>query len=138
MVSKQLVKKLLTSIVTLSLVAGCATKSGEIMPTYVSPLQYSNFNCDQIRAEAQRIHVRASQMTGIVDEKAQNANVGTAVAVVLFWPAAFWAASTGATMEQRAELARLKGEQEALAQAAIQNKCQGIVLQEPTKPKPEN
>lgn len=130
--------KALALTVAVTLASGCATKSGEIMPTYVSPLQYSNFNCDQIRAEAQRIHVRASQMTGIVDEKAQNANVGTAVAVVLFWPAAFWAASSGATMEQRAELARLKGEQEALAQAAIQNKCQGIVFQEPAKPKAEN
>ena len=44
----------------------------------------------------------------------------TAVAVVIFWPAAFMVKGDG---QQAAECARLKGEMEALEKLAIQKKC---------------
>lgn len=123
----------LTALVVATFASGCATKASDVTAVYVSPLQYANYDCSQLRAETQRLHVRVQQITGIVDEKANNTNIATAATVVLFWPAAFFV-SSGASKEQQAELARLKGEQEALQQAAIQNKCPGVVT--PIEPKP--
>lgn len=75
-----------------------------------------------------RLQVRATQIGGAFDERANQANLATAATVVLFWPAAFFVAG-GGNKEQQAELARLKGEQDALQQAAIQLKCEGLVTQ---------
>ena len=42
--------------------------------------------------------------------------------MVLFWPALF---ALGGTKQQEAEYARLRGEYDAVQQAAIQKKCPG-------------
>jgi hypothetical protein len=51
----------------------------------------------------------------------------TGAAIVLFWPAAFFVKGDG---QNAAELARLKGEFEAIEQASIQKNC-GIRFQRP-------
>ncbi len=71
--------------------------------------------------EANRIQIRASQMGARIDQSASNGNLATAAAVVIFWPAAFFTGS--GNKEQQAEFARLKGEKDAVDQAAIQKKC---------------
>ena len=86
------------------LLSGCATTSTDISAVYVSPLQYANFDCDQLAMEGQRIQVRASQMGARIDQSASNGNMATAVAVVIFWPAAFFTGS--GNKEQQAEFAR--------------------------------
>lgn len=100
--------------------AGCADKSGEIPSTYVSPMQYQNYSCNQLSQEAQRVSARAAQTAGVQDEQASSDAVATGVAIVLFWPAAFF---VGGNKENRAELARLKGELEAIEQVSIQKNC---------------
>ena len=100
--------------------AGCAQKSTEIAPHYVSPLQYQSFSCRQITEEAQRVSGQASRLTGVQDKKAQDDAVATGVALVLFWPAAFFVRGNG---ENADELARLKGELNALEQASIRKNC---------------
>ena len=82
-------------------------------------------------AELQRLQVRATQIGGAFDERANQANLATAATVLLFWPAAFFVG--GGNKEQQAELARLKGEQDAIQQAAIQRKCEGLVQSAPVK-----
>jgi hypothetical protein len=64
----------------------------------------------------------------VQDEKATGDAVATGVALVLFWPAAFFIKGDGATA---AELGRLKGEFEALEKVSIQKGC-GIRFQRPT------
>ncbi|MFZ6643047.1 hypothetical protein ACO0LL_25225 [Undibacterium sp. TC4M20W] len=123
-------KKLPYIALSMSLLAGCATTSKDISAVYISPLQYSTYDCDQLAMEGQRIQVRASQMGARIDQSASNGNLATAAAVVIFWPAAFFTGS--GNKEQQAEFARLKGEKEALDQAVIQKKCFNTPSQLPT------
>ncbi|MCM2562892.1 hypothetical protein M8756_12090 [Lutimaribacter sp. EGI FJ00015] len=51
------------------------------------------------------------------DQNAQGDAIATGVALVLFWPAAFF---VGGDKENAAERSRLKGEMEASEQASIQ------------------
>lgn len=102
---------------------GCATASKDLTATYVSPLQYQGYDCDQIRAEAQRIQTRVLQLGGRLDEAASNDKGIMAVGLIIFWPALF---ALGGTKQQEAEFSRLKGEYDALEQQAVIKKCPGI------------
>src|SRR5262245_745775 len=110
-----------------ALIAGCASSSAEVRPSYVSPLQYQNLSCQQLGAEAERVSRRASEVSGVQDSNKTSDAWVTGAAIVLFWPAAFFVKGDGPTA---AELARLKGEFEAIEQASIQKNC-GLRFQRP-------
>ena len=118
---KRPVAAVLSAAVALS---GCATASKDIAASYISPMQYQSYDCDQITGEVQRIQVRVSQLGGRLDEAASNDKALAGVGIVLFWPALF---ALGGTKQQEAEYARLKGEYDAIQQAAIVKKCSGAV-----------
>ena len=99
---------------------GCASSSDKISAQYVSPLQFSNYDCAQLGMEAQRISGRVAQLSGVQDQKATNDAIVTGVAIVVFWPAAFL---IGGNDHNSAELSRLKGEFESIEQVSIQKKC---------------
>ena len=105
--------------VAMSLI-GCATSSKDISSTYVSPLQYQNYDCNQLTLEAQRIQSRVVETGGRLDQAAANDKALVGVGAILFWPALF---ALGGTKNQEAEFARLKGEYDALQKAAIERKC---------------
>ena len=107
-------------LVCVGLLAGCAQKSENITASYVSPLQYSDYNCRQLAAEAGRISTRAAEVSGVQDKQAQNDAVAVGAAVVLFWPAAFFIKGN---KTNAAEIGRLKGELEAIEKASIQRDC---------------
>tara|TARA_B110001452_G_C15025610_1_gene358454 strand:- start:148 stop:501 length:354 start_codon:yes stop_codon:yes gene_type:complete len=113
-------KKLFVYLVCLSFVASCSNASKDIAAIYVSPQQYSNYDCDQTRAEMQRVAGKVRSLTGQLDKNAGNDNITTGVSLILFWPAVFF---LGGTKEEEAEYARLKGEYDALEQASILKKC---------------
>lgn len=77
------------------LVSGCASSSQEITASYVSPIQYQPYSCEQIAAEAERVSTRVSQISGVQDSKATSDAVATGVAIVIFWPAAFMISGVG-------------------------------------------
>jgi hypothetical protein len=104
---------------------GCASSSSEITPQYISPIQYQGLTCQQIGQEAERVSQRAAQIAGVQDEKSSNDAVAMGVGLVLFWPSLFFIKGDGQTA---AELARLRGEFEALEQQSIQKNC-GISFQ---------
>jgi hypothetical protein len=106
--------------VALIVLAGCASSADKVGPQYVSPLQYSAYDCNQLSLEAQRITSRVGHLSGVQDQKATNDAIATGVAIVVFWPAAFL---VGGNDQNTAELARLKGEFETIEQVAIQKKC---------------
>ena len=106
--------------VTLGICAGCASSSDKIGAQYVSPLQYTSYDCGQLSMEAQRISSRVAQLAGVQDQKATNDAIATGVALVIFWPAAFL---VGGNDHNSAELGRLKGEFETIEQVSIQKKC---------------
>lgn len=103
---------------------GCATASKDISATYVSPIQYQTYDCAQLSGEIQRVQTRASQLSGRLDEAAANDKAIAGVGAILFWPALF---ALGGTKQQEADYARLKGEYDALQQAAVARKCPGAV-----------
>jgi outer membrane murein-binding lipoprotein Lpp len=112
--------RVFAAVVALPFLSGCASKSSDIQAAYVSPIQYQNYSCDQLLAEGQRVSARAAMVSGQQDDKRTSDAVMTGVAVVVFWPALFALEGDGQTA---AELARLKGELEAVEKASIQKNC---------------
>lgn len=82
-------------------------------------MQYGSYDCDQIRAEMVRVSSRVKEVAGAQQRQARNDAVAVGVGLVLFWPALFFLMSD----DQKEELARMKGEYDALESAAIQKKC---------------
>lgn len=109
-----------TAVVVSIALAGCATSSKDIASVYVSPMTYANYDCQQLIAETARIQGRANQIGGRLDEAASNDKAIMGVGMVLFWPALF---ALGGTKAQEAEYAQLKGQADAVQQAAIEKKC---------------
>jgi len=104
---------------------GCSTTSKDITATYVSPMQYQQYDCEQLASESQRIQIRVNQLGGRLDEAATHDKEITAGAII-FWPALF---ALGGTKQQEAEYARMKGEYDAVQQVAITKKCSSVVPQ---------
>jgi hypothetical protein len=112
--------------VSLSLLAaGCASRSEDVAASYVSPTMYSSYGCRELNAEAQRVSAAAAAASGAQDSQRTKDAVATTAALVVFWPAAFFVSGNNA---QTAELARLKGQMQAVEGASIQKKC-GISFQ---------
>jgi hypothetical protein len=110
----------LAALIVPLVLAGCASKSADIAPAYVSPVLYQGYTCQQLAQEAQGVSTRAAQVSGAQDKKRTDDQIATGVAVVVFWPAAFLVGGDG---PQAAELAQLKGQMTAIEQASIQKKC---------------
>jgi hypothetical protein len=100
--------------------AGCASNSDKIAAAYVSPLQYESYTCRQLAEEAQRVSARASAAAGAQDSQATKDTVATTAAIIIFWPAAFFVQGD---KQNAAELARLKGEMDAIEQTSIRKNC---------------
>lgn len=106
------------------MLAGCATPPKDIAPTYVSTSLYQNLNCTQLKAEAEAVSSRAAAAFGRQEQNRGRDVAMTTVSVVLFWPAAFFMKGDGA---DAAEVARLKGEMQAIEQVNRTKNC-GIVF----------
>jgi hypothetical protein len=117
-------KKLIVGLLAVNLLVGCATASKDIASTYVSPLQYQTYSCEQMKAESSRIGMRLSEISGSLDSAASNDKVLVGVSLILFWPAAL---ALGGNKAQEAEYARLKGEYDTLGKEMIVRKCPGVV-----------
>ena len=100
--------------------AGCATAPEDIAPAYVSPVAYKGLSCNQIAAEMQRVSAAAQQASGVQQKNRTQDKWLTAATIVVFWPAAFFTHGDGANA---AQLARLKGEMQALQQTANLKRC---------------
>jgi hypothetical protein len=98
----------------------CASVADTIAAVYVSPIQYENYRCQQLAAEAERVSRRAAELYGVQDSKASNGAVATTAAIILLWPAAFLVKGDGQTA---AELGRMKGEFETVEKVSIEKKC---------------
>ena len=123
----------LFALASAAVLAGCAKDADQVSATYVSPILYENYTCPQLAEEAQRVSSRAAQASGVQDSKATNDKVAMGVGLVIFWPALLF---TKGNDENTAELARLKGQMDAIEQASIRKRC-GITFQHaPPSPPP--
>lgn len=127
-------KKTIAISVSISIaLMGCASASKDISTTYISPMQYQAYDCDQLSSEVQRVQVRVNQLGGRLDEAASNDKALMGVGMILFWPALF---ALGGTKQQEAEYSRLKGEYEAIQQASVTKKCPGLIPAAKPEPSP--
>jgi hypothetical protein len=99
--------------------AGCASHAENIQASYVSPMEYHDYSCRQIRAEMVRLSRKVSEISGAQDRQAGNDSAAMGVGLILFWPALFFLAGN----DHHTELAQLKGQYDALQEAAIQKNC---------------
>jgi hypothetical protein len=113
-------------------IAGCAKDSSQVGATYVSPVLYEGYTCPQLAEEAQRVSSRASQASGVQDQKATNDAVAMGVGLIVVWPALLFIKGND---ENTAELARLKGQMDAIEEASIKKRC-GIRFQHAPPPPP--
>ena len=113
-------RTVITAALCASIVAGCASAPVNISAAYVSPIQYSGYDCDQVRAELLRVSGKVREVAGAQKQQATNDAIAMGVGLVLFWPALFFLAGGN---DRKEELSRLKGEYDALEQAAIQKNC---------------
>ena len=110
-----------------ALLGACASSSGKIGATYVSPVAYQSYTCQQLALEAQSVSARAATLSGAQDSQRSKDQLATAAAIVIFWPAAFL---VGGDKQTAAELAQMKGQMTAIEQASIARKC-NIEFQKP-------
>lgn len=96
--------------------AGCASKSRDVVPSYVSPIQYGSWTCAQLSSEAYRIQNRLAYVSGIQDTHARFDSI---VAVVP-GSVALMHGDDG----QTTDIARLKGELDAAERAYVMKACQ--------------
>jgi hypothetical protein len=120
------------SIITAFSLAGCASKSADIAPAYVSPLTYQSFTCQQLAAEAQRVSAAATTAAGQQDSQATKDAVATTVGVLILWPTFFLVQGD---KQNAAQLAQLKGEMDAIEKTSIQKNC-GIQFRAAPPPPP--
>jgi hypothetical protein len=99
---------------------GCASKSENIEPTYLSPQLYGDLSCSQLEAEAQRVSRRAQAAAGQQDKNRKNDIIKTTVGVVVFWPILFANSGDGPVA---AELANLKGQMKAIETMSKKKNC---------------
>ena len=110
---------LITLVLFLPITTGCSTKAKNVNASYVSPLQYQSYNCNQVGQELVRVNHRVLEVTGQQDDSANKDAVALGVGLVLFWPALFFMIGG----DKKEELGRLKGEYEALESMAIAKEC---------------
>lgn len=116
-----MINRTLTTVICAAIaLAGCSTASKDISATYVSPMQYQSYDCEQLNQEARRIQARVVELGGRLDQAASNDKALVGVGMILFWPALF---ALGGTKQQEAEYGRLRGEYEAVQQAQITQRC---------------
>jgi hypothetical protein len=125
------IKVLVAGVCALA-VSGCAKDASEVGATYISPILYENYTCPQLAEEATRVSSRAAQAAGVQDQRATGDKVAMGVGLIVFWPALFF---TKGNDENTAELARLKGQMDAIEQASIKKRC-GITFQHAPPPPP--
>jgi hypothetical protein len=80
-------------ICTAIALSGCATATNDIVPTPVSPIQYSSYDCDRLTSALRRMYARAGELADLGDNA------------------------------EPAEYARLITEHDALREAARMKKC---------------
>lgn len=106
------------ALVLAAALAGCASQPDRIVPRSTSTLNYSQYNCAALSAELQRVNDGLSELVG---RQSTAASTDTALTIggFVLWPV--WL-GLAATDNHRDEIARLKGEGEAVLQA-IRLRC---------------
>ena len=113
--------KRLAILLTTVFIVSCATNPNKITSAYVSPMQFSNYDCDQIALEQANVERRVAQLYNTLAAEAKGDRWQMGVGMVLFWPTLF--ALEGGDSPAAGEYALMKGQYQALQTASVQKKC---------------
>ena len=111
--------KTITALTAAASISACAASPESIAPAYVSPTAYSGQTCGQLNVAAAQLNARLATATGQQAKQASNDAALTAVALLLFWPAAF---AIGGN-DQSPAIAQMRGEAEAIRSSAVARGC---------------
>ena len=114
-------KLLFSLMLAIFLLSGCATPPSEIPTADVSPLQYKDYDCDDIANELERIVRKMNTAYMQLDKKASNDTTQATIGAILFWPTLFFL--EGGDGPQAMEYSMLRGKFDALEQVSIRKKC---------------
>ncbi len=107
-------------LIPIFLLIGC-TKSGDrISATYIDPIQYHNYDCEHLQGALIRVSQKVGELIGQLNKASRNDKWLTAAGVIILGPMLF---ALGGDDEKEAQLARLKGEYDALQVIAAEKKC---------------
>ena len=110
----------ITAALTITL-AGCASSPDEMNATYVSPLKYKSYDCDQIAMEMDYVGNETTKLYTQLKKKSSNDDTQMAVGMILFWPTLFFL--EGGDGPAASQYSQMKGEFEALRKASTMKKC---------------
>ena len=102
------------------LILGCASKSIDIQPAYTSPNTYSSWECNQISNELLRVNDKVAEFTGQQDKLYKNDQSMGWLGSIILWPLLLFIKGDGPVA---AELAKFKGQKDALEQISNQKNC---------------
>jgi hypothetical protein len=108
-----------------ALTGGCATPGADVAPSYVPQGMYENTSCATLARDIMDVQQHAAALSGQLDDTAQKDKVAVGVALILFWPAAFFV--SGGDKGKQAELASSKGQFEAMSKAYRSKGCEGTI-----------
>ena len=83
-------KQTLSIFLIFAFLSSCAKSSKDIVGTYVSPLQYADYECPQIKSEMVRVSSKVKALTGKIDTNNENDKMITGAGLILFWPPCFF------------------------------------------------
>lgn len=112
---------LASGTLALAMISACATQPNKIAATYVSPMIYKDYDCDQIVLEQNRIERRTGELYSSLKKEANADSWQMGLGLVLFWPTLFML--EGGDGPEATEYARLRGEYEALNDVSVSKKC---------------
>lgn len=107
----------LLSLIAALALGACAASPKDIPPSYVSPVTYQGWTCDQLAAEGHRL----AAATATASQRQEQARTNDTVGVLLL------GLPVGSMSGQNIapEVGRLKGEHQALFRSAIEKRCPG-------------
>ena len=121
-------KNLLCSVAMVATLTACASNPDALSTSYVSPVKYEAYSCDQLSSEMTAINQRSLELYRSLKKKRSGDNWQTGIGLVLFWPSLFFL--EGGDGPDAAEFSNLKGEFEALKEVNIQKNC-GLNIRSP-------
>ena len=103
--------------------AGCTDKAANILPSYISPLMYKDYECDTLNQEYNRLIMHGQSVNKQQDRIANN-DTGAVAASLFFWPTLFLIDND----DMREQVALIKGQLNAIQESAIQKGCMSAGL----------
>jgi hypothetical protein len=100
----------------------CASSPDSVQAQYISPAQYASYGCNDIEQDLRDISLRVHTLTAGQRRRANQDAWATGVGLVVFWPALFFLMRG----DKADELARMKGEYDALVTSSRRKDCTGL------------